>query len=348
MCRDNLISVVMAVYNVEIYLSKAIASVLCQSYRNIELICIDDASEDKSLEILKEHAAKDKRLKIISLPKNRGLAYARNLGIKSALGKYITFVDPDDWIEPFAYEKAISCFGDGIQIVAFGIFIEGCEGKKKALLEKYFNFPFSGRITLNEKIKASLNVTLCNKIFLTDYFLDKEIFCFNGKLYEDQSLQLKYILWAEQAFFMKEKFYHYLQRENSIMGSTRSLKSKRISDRIDNVFDVYLYAGKYGLLLRNKELIKSRYIYNFWQDFLYCEKGQRRILVEHCFYQIEKMRLIFGTVNRNKGLYALAAFPCKIKSFFEKIFSVTKRGPFKIITIFGIEIVWSGSTFVII
>ncbi|MBP3596061.1 MAG: glycosyltransferase family 2 protein [Clostridia bacterium] len=98
MCDNELISVIIPIYNSEIYLREGISRVLKQTYNNIELILINDGSTDKSLEICKEFEKKDSRVKVYS-QENKGVSSARNLGLENANGKYIVFIDSDDNIK---------------------------------------------------------------------------------------------------------------------------------------------------------------------------------------------------------------------------------------------------------
>ena len=99
------ISAIMPVFNVKYYLTKAIDSILSQTLGDFELICVDDGSIDGSLELLNEYSKKDGRIKIISSEKNYGQSNARNRGLDAANGKYICFVDADDWIRNNMFEK---------------------------------------------------------------------------------------------------------------------------------------------------------------------------------------------------------------------------------------------------
>ena len=101
------VSVIVPVFNTEKYLKKCVDSILNQSLKNIEIIFIDDGSNDNSLGILEEYAKIDKRIKIIS-KLNEGQGVARNIGIKSAIGEYIAFVDSDDFIQINMLEKLYS------------------------------------------------------------------------------------------------------------------------------------------------------------------------------------------------------------------------------------------------
>tara|TARA_B110000503_G_scaffold142338_1_gene238805 strand:- start:11293 stop:12315 length:1023 start_codon:yes stop_codon:yes gene_type:complete len=101
-----LVSVTMATYNVEEYIYASLQCIIQQSLENIEVICIDDGSTDKTVSILKECAANDERIKVISKVKNEGLSMARNAGLEIAKGKYICFVDGDDLMDINLFEKA--------------------------------------------------------------------------------------------------------------------------------------------------------------------------------------------------------------------------------------------------
>ncbi len=118
------ISVVIPIYNVETFLRQALSSVVNQSYRNIDIVCVDDGSTDNSLSILKEYAAQDNRIQIISQD-NQGIYIARQVGVNAAQGDYILFLDPDDWLELDACEK-LSDFAKTFQadIIQYGAYIE--------------------------------------------------------------------------------------------------------------------------------------------------------------------------------------------------------------------------------
>ena len=101
---EKLISIIVPVYKVEKYIHKAVNSILEQTYKNLEVILVDDGSPDNCPKICDEYAAKDKRVKVIH-QKNMGLAAARTSGIIKAKGEYVSFIDSDDWIESNMLEK---------------------------------------------------------------------------------------------------------------------------------------------------------------------------------------------------------------------------------------------------
>lgn len=111
MNNQPLISVIIPVYNVEQYLSQCLGSVINQTYPNLEIICVNDASSDGSLEILNQFAENDQRVRVIG-KQNEGVSRARNVGLQSANGEYVMFVDADDWIETDTCEKALVAMYD--------------------------------------------------------------------------------------------------------------------------------------------------------------------------------------------------------------------------------------------
>ena len=113
----SLLSIIVPVYNTEIYLEECLASLASQTLKDIEIICVNDGSTDNSLSILMKYAEKDSRIKVINLSKNSGLSYARNVGISQARSPYITFVDSDDTVKAEAYSNAIRNFSSGIDLV---------------------------------------------------------------------------------------------------------------------------------------------------------------------------------------------------------------------------------------
>lgn len=105
---EKLISIIVPVYKVEKYIHKAVNSILEQTYKNLEVILVDDGSPDNCPKICDEYAAKDKRVKVIH-QENCGVVIARQRGILLSQGTYIGFVDPDDWIEKDMFGKMVNC-----------------------------------------------------------------------------------------------------------------------------------------------------------------------------------------------------------------------------------------------
>ena len=128
----NLVSVIIPVYNVEPYLNACIASVCAQTYRNIEIILVDDGSTDRSPEICDEWARRDKRICVIH-QENRGVSSARNAGICQAHGKYISFVDSDDITQPNLLDNTVPYLDKGFDIISFGYNIVNQHGNVQSV-----------------------------------------------------------------------------------------------------------------------------------------------------------------------------------------------------------------------
>ena len=142
-----LISIVVPVYNVKQFLTKCLNSIISQTYSNLEIIVVDDGSTDGSATICDDYAKKDKRISVIH-KENGGLASARNAGIDVAKGTYIGFVDSDDYIEPYMYEKllqAILKYSCNIAVCGINYVFDDGEVIAKANTEpeQFFEFPWA-------------------------------------------------------------------------------------------------------------------------------------------------------------------------------------------------------------
>ena len=111
MKNKPLISIIVPVFNAEEYLAQCLDSILNQTYRDLEILCINDGSCDGSIGILKKYKNRDSRIVIID-KQNEGVSATRNVGLKKANGDYLMFVDADDWIEPYTCEKALVTLND--------------------------------------------------------------------------------------------------------------------------------------------------------------------------------------------------------------------------------------------
>ena len=214
------VSVVVIAYNVEQYIEECVKSIRNQSYSNLEIILVDDGSTDLTSKICDKEAEADERIKVIHKD-NEGLVGARQAGAKIATGKYITFVDGDDWIEQDMYLKLISYAENyNVDIVASGIIRDFGDRKKyernlvnqgyysKKIMEKeiYPNMMFS-----LEKMNHYIDPSLCNKLFKRDLLLkslkkvDKEIYY----LGEDAATLYPLLLDANGLFVCDTAFYHH-------------------------------------------------------------------------------------------------------------------------------------------
>lgn len=220
-------SVIVPVYNVENYLPECLESIINQSYENIEIICINDCSTDRSLKILEEYAQKDSRITIMENKENRGQAYSRNLGLKKAVGEYVLFVDADDSISLNLLDCCISVFDDR-DMVCFDY---------KQMLDNNLDIrqniyqletgEYRSRAYFSESIcKDCLIFAPWSKIYRRRFLIDGDIFFHNGIIYEDILFTFYCFLKAGKIYNLNQKLYNYRVRVESTM--TSSITEKNI------------------------------------------------------------------------------------------------------------------------
>lgn len=240
---DELISVIIPVYNVQQYLEKCIESVVNQTYKNLEIILIDDGSTDMSGKICDEFAEKDGRIKVIH-SKNGGVSAARNIGLDIATGEYIGFVDSDDWIESQMYEKLLKNIkSNNADISICDVFIEQNGTKIHTVLDKYKqNFTRKEILEIlfdnvgfnwlwNKLIKRKLfeNYDFENKIRLhTDIYMGEDILCV-----------CECICRSEIISYVSEPLYHYLQRSGSACKNKFNLKKTTNINAYEKITKIY-------------------------------------------------------------------------------------------------------------
>lgn len=221
------VSVIIPIYNVENYLAETLDSVINQTFRNIEILCIDDGSTDRSAEILKKYAEIDSRIRVYS-KENEGVGKARNLGIDLAKGKYIYFLDSDDLTDPHLLEICHkTAEEDELDIVLFEgeAFYESEELEEafpgyKTLYHRKRDYPgiYSGRdlyISLSENWDCFTHI--CMRFYRKAYIKENEI-CFPEDIYyEDEIFSLRALLQAKTARVLKQNLYQRRVRDNSIM-----------------------------------------------------------------------------------------------------------------------------------
>lgn len=232
MNNQPLISVIIPVYNVEQYLSQCLDSVTNQTYPNLEIICVNDASTDGSLEILNRFAENDQRVRVIE-KQNEGVSRARNVGLETANGEYVLFVDADDWIDTDTCEKALSAMFDNESDVVMWayvseyvasnspkiIFPDNCVFERQEILNRLHR-RFIG-IVGEELEHPELADAICpvwGKLYKKSLieqsgaaFIDLE----EIGTYEDGMFNLETFFYANKVVYLNQCLYHY-RRSNTI------------------------------------------------------------------------------------------------------------------------------------
>lgn len=216
------LSVIVPVYNVAPYLRKCLDSILNQTFKDMEIIIVSDGPEEDN-KICAEYAAKDSRIIFIK-DIGKGLGGARNAGIDIARGKYIAFVDSDDWLEPETYERALSYNKDS-DIIIFEANIVNPEKENWQDIEKYSQLNFKGLQKLDNEHILNTNVFAWNKIFKKDIIKQHNIRFPENMQYEDFPFFFHYSFVSQKAFYLKERLYNYTQRKNSGMSKQQAVNT---------------------------------------------------------------------------------------------------------------------------
>lgn len=216
------ISVIVAVYNTEKYLDRCIESLLNQTYKNMELVIVEDCSTDSSRKLLKKYK-ENKNIKVFYNRENRGLSYSRNYGLKKSTGDFIGYIDSDDYVEPDYYEKLMSSIKDNKSDIAICDIKLVDEQTNKIQRCKCYTNDFDVCSVVNNGFAASA----CNKLFKRKN-IEKYPFA-EGKVNEDIAVVIPTVIQAKKISYA-DTCYFYVQRGGSIQNS-------KFSDKRFDIFD---------------------------------------------------------------------------------------------------------------
>lgn len=243
------ISVIVPVYNVEKYLSRCLDSLLNQDYKDYEIICVNDCSQDNSLSILKKYEKENSKIKVITNEINMGLGMTRENGMKIATGDYIMFVDSDDYVkQDYISMYANEIINDDYDIIVAG-YIRDVDGKLKN------NF-------VSNSIWSTLTYTIsCAKMFRKSFLIDNNIHFSKIRCGED-------VYFSLSLFYNKPKYkvinycgYYYYFNRNSITGNVR--KNKNLEKFISEIFTEFMNDYDISALdIKDQEIIEYAYVTN--------------------------------------------------------------------------------------
>lgn len=233
--KEEKISIIVPVYKVEKYLPRCVESIINQTYKNLEIILVDDGSPDNCGKLCDEYAQKDERIKVIHKP-NGGLSAARNSGINISTGDYIAFIDSDDWIsEDYCetlYHGIVDTNSD-ISIIDYNVVNE----EDKITNPVDANSENTGLTSItyeNENIIKELLLQKNIKNFVWRMLYRKNVICnfLEGVNYEDMFFTLQVLMNVQKVVYTKKRCYNYLQRGGSI---TATISEKNLTDFIKAV-----------------------------------------------------------------------------------------------------------------
>ena len=226
--KNDMISIIIPIYNVEKYLEKCLDSILNQTYKNLEIILIDDGSTDNSPNICNSYCEKDKRIKIIH-KNNEGVSSARNKGIELSKGKYIVFIDSDDYVSNEHIEVLYDCIiSNNVDLVISNL-IDISEDGIILNNEEKESFLMNKDQCLKELLSEDNFYHLCcGNIYRKD-LLEKIRFNCKYRIAEDLDFLYRYIKQISSAYFLSKNTYYYLKREGS---ATNSIYSEKWNDEL--------------------------------------------------------------------------------------------------------------------
>ena len=247
-----LVSIIVPVYKTEDYLEECLDSILAQKYKNIEILCVNDASPDNSQEILEKFATKDARIRVLTHPKNKGLGAARNTGLKNANGEFIAGVDSDDWIEPTMISRLVrrqKMTNADIVVCGYTMLYEDLSPPQPVeprLVKKNVNIK-------KHSIFSLVNPPFWNKLWRRSLFVDNGIEFPDRIYFEDNATTPKLVAHSKVIKRCRAYLYNYRIREASIMNSH--------SDRHINDYIAVVQILQEFLLANNLWAYQSKHFY---------------------------------------------------------------------------------------
>lgn len=203
------ISIIVPVYNSSKYLEKCFESIRVQTFTNFEVIAINDGSTDDSGNICDKYASMDNRFKVIH-KKNEGVSIARNTGIEQSCGKYITFIDSDDWVDEDYLQSMITAIASSCELIVSGVISEFSNGSTSILSIQSNYFASTNASQLHNLIRSRLYFGPCNKLFDSKIIKNQNILFPIGISYgEDRIFNFQYLKYVDNILTLSYNGYHY-------------------------------------------------------------------------------------------------------------------------------------------
>ena len=312
---QEIISVIVPIYKVEEYLEQCINSILNQTYKNLDIILVDDGSPDKCPKICDEYAKRDNRIKVIH-KQNGGLSDARNYGLNIAIGKYISFVDSDDYIDKNMYQDMINELrknnADIVSCAINNVYSDRIESSD--IEERVYDTESALKDLI---LGRNLNQTVWNKLYKKDVI--NGILFEKGKINEDDFWTYQVFANSKKIITLNKPLYNYIHRKSSIMGQGYSEKNLNGLEARYNQYkfieknypklsliakkSVFFYAiFLYQKLLISKHDISESYMYikEYLKEIDFNNKERKQLTIK------EKIWVFMG----RKSIY----FTCKIRN----------------------------------
>ena len=289
------VSIIVPIYNTEKYIEKCLNSLVNQTLRDIEIICVNDGSTDNSMIIVRKFANKDSRIKIIE-QQNKKQGAARNAGMRIATGEYIGFVDSDDWVDWDFYEKLYNTAKNHNFDIALGTNVrvkKNCNKKRLNITDEKEYTSVQDKFDVNVQWK---NPCPTNKIYKRDLFLKHDIQWPEGVYCEDRIFTLKAVYYANGVVTVPNVNYYYFSNPNSTVNNRRVQHSKKLrTDKSNANREVLEFLKEHNAPIRDKD---------FWAVTEYYPNKKITLLTKKESLKTYKY-LLFGLIKIwEKGLSA--------------------------------------------
>ncbi len=318
------ISVIVPVYNVEKYLGRCVDSILAQTYKNIEIILVDDGSTDGSGKICDEYGEKFPQIKVVH-QENQGLGGARNTGLLHATGEYVGFIDSDDWIAEETYETLLGALQEnGCEVAACGRVIADGEGKEKQVFCADEPTLLEGeQIIARYLMQEGMNMSACDKLFKRELF---EGITFPLYYVSEDVLPIYRLLKKTKRLILTGKpFYYYFTRPNSLSRNTDAFTDRKMGQ--------YLYAKQvaedvkkcYSSLAAEAEFYLYDAMIIIWRKMRATKyKGEERKTLLQEFKKNKKAIWKNDKVYVRQKIFVFLIF-LRLDRLFDKIYSAFKK-----------------------
>ena len=256
---DNIISIIVSVYNVDEYLDECLDSIKRQTYKNIEVILVNDGSTDGSKEICEHYCKNDSRFKLIN-QENQGLSEARNVGVRASIGEYIFFVDSDDVVKVDILEILLSFMAEDIDIVSCSY----SHQKEDLQLQKSPNVVFQG--DSYEAIFSCINYGRVNSLAWAKLYrrrIVEAVPFLKGLLYEDTYTGIVNLKYIRKMIVIDTIGYYYRLRSSSIMRKEFSKKNLDVFKICDSLYEEFKNDKMYAEISKLIFLIISQHVFYY-------------------------------------------------------------------------------------
>ncbi|AEF81241.1 glycosyltransferase [Leadbettera azotonutricia] len=346
MSKNTKVSIIVPVFNSSLYFRQCLDSIISQTLKDIEIICVYDISKDNSLEILNEYAEKDKRIIIINLQENRRLGAARNAGINIAKGEYIGFVDSDDWIELDMYEKLLNTslsIGGADIVTTTKIYRNRAENQ---YIERHIPLESlrKSKNEFNKFVCKNASAPLWMNIIKKKLFFDNELFFAEKLQHEDVPIAHALYCIAQKVVIVDLPLYHYRDNQKSISNTAtenrfdlmitsimylNNMKRLGLYDLYKDECDYWFYTRYYCRMLStcftDFPVIRRDYIKKIKEEFLKYIPD----ISKNRYYQTKKWErfdIFLWIINKNTSI---ACFIYNIYKFLKISFLIGKNSIFE-------------------